>query len=64
MPTFCPKCKEKADLRIIKNRLPVKVAGIGGVVNAWPKLPEAMKAGILAMVMAARRGGLSDDRDG
>jgi hypothetical protein len=27
------------------------------VIDAWPKLPEAIKAGILAMVKAASEGG-------
>ncbi len=27
---------------------------IGAVATAWPELPEAIKAGILAMVRAAR----------
>jgi len=29
---------------------------LAAVVEAWPKLPEAIKAGILAMVEAADRG--------
>jgi hypothetical protein len=28
---------------------------LAAVVDAWPKLPEALKAGILAMVKAAAR---------
>jgi hypothetical protein len=28
---------------------------LAGVVNAWPELPEAIRAGILAMVKAAKR---------
>jgi hypothetical protein len=32
---------------------------LAAVVNAWPELPEAIKAGILAMVKAAQR-----NRDG
>ncbi|HEX5102184.1 MAG TPA: hypothetical protein VFV87_00125 [Pirellulaceae bacterium] len=35
---------------------------LAAVVDAWPKLPEAIKAGILAMVTAARRGGAEGDR--
>ena len=27
--------------------------GLAAVVNAWPELPEALKAGILAMVKAS-----------
>jgi hypothetical protein len=30
---------------------------LAAVVEAWPNLPEAIKAGILAMVMATRRDG-------
>jgi hypothetical protein len=30
---------------------------LAAVVDAWPKLPDAIKAGILAMVLAARRDG-------
>jgi hypothetical protein len=30
---------------------------LAAVVDAWPKLPEAIKAGFLAMVKAARRDG-------
>jgi hypothetical protein len=30
---------------------------LASVVDAWPKLPEAIKAGILAMVTASRRDG-------
>jgi hypothetical protein len=37
---------------------------LAAVVDAWPKLPGAIKAGILAMVTAGRRGGLTDDRNG
>ena len=34
---------------------------LASVVNAWPSLPEPMKAGILAMVKAATRKGLADE---
>jgi hypothetical protein len=30
---------------------------LAAVVTAWPKLSEAVRAGILAMVMASDRGG-------
>ena len=32
---------------------PFTSAELAAVVDAWPKLPEAIKAGILAMVRAA-----------
>ena len=34
-------------------RLPPDDPGLAAVVEAWPELPEALKAGILAMVKAA-----------
>jgi hypothetical protein len=39
---------------------------LAAVVKGWNDLPPAVRAGIVAMVMAARRdsGGLTDDRDG
>jgi hypothetical protein len=30
-----------------------KLPDLGSVIEAWPQLPEAIKAGILAMVKAA-----------
>ncbi len=30
---------------------------LAAVVDAWPELPEAIKAGIVAMVKASRRNG-------
>ena len=30
--------------------------GLAAIVNAWPDLPGAMKAGIMAMVAAASKG--------
>ena len=35
---------------------------LAAVVDAWPALPEAIKAGILAMVTAARRDSAGADR--
>ena len=34
------------------------------VIAAWPTLPADVKAAVVAMVMAGRRGGLTDDRNG
>jgi hypothetical protein len=33
------------------------VADLRGVIDAWPDLPEAVKAGIVAMVRASNREG-------
>jgi len=34
---------------------------LAAVVDAWPDLPEALKAGIVAMVKAASGGGVMAD---
>ena len=37
---------------------------LSALIEAWPGLANDVKAGILAMVTAARRGGMSDGRNG
>lgn len=37
--------------------LPQKDARLAELAEAWPSLPEALRAGIVAMVQAAGRGG-------
>ena len=36
---------------------------LAGIINAWPTLPEAVKAGIVATVQAVTKASQGDERD-
>jgi hypothetical protein len=44
---------QRAESSAIKPETPPMDAELGLVVKAWPKLPRAIRAGILAMIRAA-----------
>lgn len=55
-PKSIPSCDDTASYystrRSAGNELD---SGLQPILDAWPKLPEALKAGILAMIVAARK---------
>jgi hypothetical protein len=50
-----PDAPRKLDVERRVEFLPPQDTDLAAVVDAWPELPEAIKAGILAMVKAAAR---------